>query len=124
MDPILNDLVIDLLVAVALVLVAVLGWNSRQLIAVAKQKLEASLGKEKLDILVSTVEVVVRGLEQSPISRLGEEKFEIAKLKALEYVRELGLNMSNEDLDLIIERAVQVMNAELKGAKSEDDLSG
>lgn len=68
--------------------------------------------KIKKDIVDSTVKYI----EQVFKNIHGEEKLELAKEKALEWLNEKGIAVSETELEILIEASVNGFNKGLKGA--------
>lgn len=66
--------------------------------------------KTKKEIVKSTVEYV----EQVSTTLKSEEKFAQAKAKAVEWLNSKGISISDTEIEILIESAVNALNKELK----------
>ena len=106
-----SNLLFNILMAL---IVAVAGIVARELLPYIKQKreeAEAKLRNTKWAWAVDIINAVVRAVEQTVSEEIhGEEKKQIA----IEYIEQLlkqnGIELSAEQIDALIEAAVQTMN--------------
>lgn len=106
----LNELIFN--VCLALV-VAICGVIARELIPFLREKhnevikrIEATKWAWAADI----VNEVVRAVEQTVIEKHGDEKKAIAHRLILKAMKEAGIYLSDEQIDTLIESAVQTLN--------------
>lgn len=105
----------ELLVALVLALVGVMTYLLKGLASVAIAYLNNKIGADKVQFAGSLVEVMVRAVQQSPeFSELdGAAKKEQVLARAQTLLAKYGINMSHDELDKLVEAAVQVMKSEL-----------
>jgi len=60
------------------------------------------------------VRIVVNAVDQMYKNLKGEEKLDLAKLEVLKMAKSKGLNISEKELDLLIESTVKEMNKSIK----------
>jgi hypothetical protein len=91
-----------------------LGYITVFLSGLAKKFLVAKLGQQLFDNLYTTAEIIVRALEQQGIIQhlSGEDKKKIAMVLLRQAADALKLQITDEQLDLLIEHFVQVLNTE------------
>lgn len=108
----LNDLVFNVLMAV---IVAVCGVICRELLPLIKEKKNEAIKKieqTKWAWAVGIIAEVVRAVEQTVIHEHGEEKKAIAKQLIYKAMKEAGIYLKDEQVDMLIEAAVHAMNGE------------
>ena len=112
-----QELVVRLIEIVVLALVGVLALGARGLVTVGIKYLEGKVGVDNFATAQSFVMTIVRAVEQSPEFRdlLGSEKKEQVILRVSQWLQDSGIAISEEQLDKLIESAVQIMQAEYGG---------
>lgn len=106
----LNDLVFNVLMAV---IVAVCGVICRELLPLIKEKKNEAIKKieqTKWSWAVEIIDAVVRSVEQTVIHEHGDEKKAIAHQLILKAMKEAGIYLSDQQIDMLIEAAVNAMN--------------
>lgn len=99
----MNDVLFTVIQCVVLVLSVIM---SRYLIPLAKTKLMQNQHEEICNIVIEGV----RGVEQVIGGGKGKEKKEKVIEYVLSYVHNRGINITSEQIDLLIESAVFAMN--------------
>lgn len=109
-----QELLVRIIEIVVLALVGILAVGAKGLVSVGVKYLESKIGSDQFESAKSIISTVVRAIEQSPQYEdlLGSEKKEQVILRASQWLRDSGLNVSDELLDQLIEEAVQVMKSE------------
>jgi LL-H family phage holin len=108
----INDLVFN--VCMALV-VAIFGIIARELIPFLKEKYSETLKRieaTKWAWAVDIIDSVVRAVEQTVIEEHGEEKKTIARQMIHRAMKEANIYLSDTQIDMLIEAAVNAMNGE------------
>lgn len=106
----LNDLIFNVLMAV---IVAICGVICRELLPYLKEKKTEVIKKieqTKWSWTVEIIDSVVRAVEQTVINEHGEEKKAIAHQMILKAMKEAGIYLSDQQIDMLIEAAVNAMN--------------
>ena len=106
----LNDLVFNVLMAL---IVAACGVICRELLPLIKEKKNEAIKKieqTKWSWAVEIIVAVVRSVEQTVIHEHGEEKKAIAHQLILKAMKEAGIYLSDQQIDMLIEAAVNAMN--------------
>lgn len=114
----MNTLYEILIKLMLLIVILVVVWGLKELISFIKEKTKGT----KYEKLVSFVEKAVLWAEQIITgTKLGEEK----KYKVLglitTYISKQGVDISNDELDALIEAAVKTMNSNKTNNKLSDD---
>lgn len=111
----LEELVQQLLVALVMVVVAAAGVFLRQLSVVVIAYLKQKMGVQNYETAQKVANTVVRALAQSPVYEQlgGPEKKELAMSWIQEQLGKMGVQMSHDEIDGMIEEAVQVMKSQL-----------
>lgn len=117
-----NDLIFNILLAL---IVAICGIICRELLPYIKEKKNEAmkaLEATKWAWAVDIINEVVRAVEQTVIEQHGDEKKAIAKQLIFKAFKEAGLYLSDEQIDTLIEAAVNAMNggAVSDGATTEE----
>lgn len=112
----LEELLPQLLQALILVVVSVLGVALRQVAMIAIEYFRQRIGADRTEVVMGFVRTAVRAIEQSPEFRDldGAGKMEQVLIRTSAFLGERGISASPEFLRLVAEEAVQVMKAELK----------
>ena len=106
----LNDLVFNVLMAL---IVAACGVICRELLPLIKEKKNEAIKKieqTKWSWAVEIIDAVVRAVEQTVIHEHGDEKKAIAHQLILKAMKEAGIYLSDQQIDMLIEAAVNAMN--------------
>lgn len=122
-----NELIFNVLMAL---IVAIIGAIARYLIPYLRTKKEdamAALRQKNLDWLADIVDAVVHAVEQTVTSGIhGEEKKQIAHDYIKDLLKQADIQVSDEQISLLIEAAVKAMNDESKlvieGVPDEEDV--
>lgn len=103
----------QILLALALAVVSILGYGLRQLVQIGIEYLRAKLGESGFLQLRAVADTAVKMLEQSPAFQNfdGAKKKELATLWLLDYAEKNHLPVDRELIDKVIEAAVHEMNA-------------
>lgn len=107
--------VLQQLANIGIVLLGVaLGYVALFLSGLAKKLLVAKLGQQLFDNLRATAEIVVRALEQQGIIQHlgGEDKKKIAMVMLRQAADALKIDITDDQLSLLIEHFVQILNTE------------
>ena len=105
----LNDLIYNVLMAL---IVAVAGVIARYLIPYLRTK-RAEFRRTKWGWAADIVDAVVRAVEQTVSDGIhGEAKKQIAVDYIRKLLRQTGVDLTDEQLDALVEAAVQTLNAE------------
>lgn len=105
-----NELIFNVLMAL---IVAVCGVICKELLPLIRSKKDEAfkrIEQTKWAWAVEIVEAVVRAVEQTVLDEHGEDKKLIAKRLIHKAMKEAGIFLSNEQIDLLIEAAVNTMN--------------
>lgn len=107
----MNNLIVNVLIALIVALIGVITKTLLPYLKAKKEEAVAKLRQTKWAFFADIVDAVVRAVEQTVSDELhGEDK----KNLAIKYVQTLlsqcGLEISAEQLDALIEAAVQAMN--------------
>ena len=74
--------------------------------------------KTKKEVVKATVEYVEQICSVSGVKKTSQEKFNQAKEKSIEWLNEKGINISETELEILIESAVNAFNKGI-GVKNE-----
>lgn len=88
-----------------------------------KNWLDAKIGKEKVAQALTMAEIIASGVEQMA-SQMGwnsEQKFQEALDRLRDWARRQGINYSDADWEIIIERTVLALSAVWKTLKDKKD---
>lgn len=102
----LQSQIIPILGTLFVALISFIGISIRN---VYKKYVNTQLKKEIVDTTVNYIEQISKTILMG-----SEEKFSQAKDKALTWLEEKGISISEEELELLIESAVNQLNQELK----------
>lgn len=118
-----QELLVRIVEIVVLAIVGILALGARGLVTVGIKYLENKVGVENFSTAQSMVMTVVRAVEQSPefSELLGSAKKEQVILRASQWLQEAGIVVSEEQLDKLIESAVQIMQSEYAGVLIEEE---
>ncbi|WP_373751280.1 phage holin, LLH family [Jeotgalibaca porci] len=106
----------DILVESAMaILVALVGWITREAVAYFKKKGLTEILSQKQYL----VDIGVRSIEQIYINEDGPKKLEKAKITALELLSKNGIEITQAELDNFIESSVNAMNEAKKSVEPE-----
>lgn len=106
----LNDLVFNICLALV---VGICGVIAHELIPYLHEKTYEAMKALEATKWAWTVDIigeVVRAVEQTVIEQHGEEKKAIAHQMIWKAMKEAGLSLRDEQIDMLIEAAVQAMN--------------
>lgn len=107
-----NDLVFNICMALV---VAIFGIIARELIPFLKEKYSETLKRieaTKWAWAVDIIDSVVRAVEQTVIEEHGEEKKAIARQMIHRAMKEANIYLTDTQIDMLIEAAVNAMNGE------------
>jgi hypothetical protein len=115
MDQFLQPLVTNLFDALIVALAGVLVFALKQGIGLGMEYLKMKLGLDQLNLLKQQAAAIVRWLEQSPIFKDfdGPAKKERAIIEFVQWANAHGLPVTHDEIEKLIEEAVQMMNAEI-----------
>lgn len=116
MAPIVNTIIIALVGTIS----TAVGIQIRKLV---KRMERHEIVSEIADSLKNNKEIVKASVEYVEIvgkHLANEKKFELAKVKALDFANKYGISISNEELDILIEQAVYNLKEGYKKEKEED----
>ncbi len=108
----LSDILVESAMAI---LVALVGWITREAIAYFKKKGLTEILSQKQYL----VDIAVRSIEQIYINEDGPKKLEKAKITALELLSKNGIEITQAELDNFIESSVNAMNEAKKSVEPE-----
>lgn len=111
MDSIMELIKSNLLQLLAAVITAVVSYLGVQIKNAYTKYADT---KTKKEIVKSTVEYVEQISKSLDIKPKAEEKFEKAKLKAIEWLNTKGISISETEIKILIESAVNAIN-QVKG---------
>lgn len=112
MDTILNAIQSNLLEIINVILVGIVTFIGTKIKKIYEEYIN---DKTKKEIVKATVEYVEQ--VSSTLEKTSEEKFNQAKTKAIEWLNEKGINISDTELEILIESAVNAFNSSVKGDK-------
>lgn len=110
LGPELTPLITNLLLTLVGVLFTYLGIQAKKLMARVERSKEVQQIKESLENNKEIVKATVDYVEQIGAHLEPEKKFNLAKEKALEFANEKGLNITETELDVLIEQMVLNFN--------------
>lgn len=105
-----NELIFNVLMAL---IVGICGVICRELIPLIKEKKAEVIKQIEATKWAWTVEIinaVVRAVEQTVIHEHGDEKKAIAHQLIVKAMKEAGIYLSDQQIDMLIEAAVNAMN--------------
>jgi hypothetical protein len=107
-----SEIVSQLILAVALAIVSLLGFAIRELVKIGIAYLKSKLGQSEYDRMLSFATTVVKSIEQTPIYKdlTGEKKKELARVAVVQFAKQHGLPIDEALFDKFIEAAVKEMN--------------
>lgn len=106
----MQQLIFDLIYSLFL---GVLVWGIRLVVKVAIPYIKTRLASEQYSWAAEIIEHAVRAFEQTVSgSGLGEEKFQLVISYAKRELAKRGIDLSEEQITMLIEAAVQAMNSE------------
>lgn len=110
-----SDLMAQFIQAAILAAVLVATVTLRQVASRAMDYLQQKMGREKFDEMVAFADMAVRNLEQSGLFKGldGTQKKQNAIMHIKRRLDEIGLDMSEQDIDALIEASVHVVKTEL-----------
>lgn len=106
----INDLIFNVLLALV---VSLIGVITRELLPFLRNMKDETIKKIEQTKWAWTVDIineVVRAVEQTVIHEHGEEKKAIAHRLILKAMKEAGIYLSDDQIDMLIEAAVNAMN--------------
>jgi len=98
----MNELLNQIMPYIMIILTAIAGYLATRV----KVYIDSKIDKDKQDRLLKFIQVTVAYVEQIGIDLPSEDKFELAKAKALVWINEKGLNISEDELEVLIEAFV------------------
>lgn len=88
-------------------------WGAKQLVVIIIPYLKTRLESEQYSWAAEIIEHAVRAFEQTVSgSGLGEEKFQLVISYAKRELEKRGIKLTEEQITMLIEAAVQTMNCE------------
>ena len=111
MEMVSSELVRNLIEALALVIISLLGYGAKRLVAVGEAYLDTKIGVSKVEQIKGYAAMVVRALEQSPAYREwdGAKKKEIGLVAISNYALKNHIPADPQFCDHVLEEAVQIM---------------
>ena len=103
----MNDLLNEIMPYVMIILTAIAGYLATRI----KAYIDSKIDKDKQNQLLKFIKVTVDYVEQIGIKLKPEEKFELAKAKALIWINGKGLTVSEDELEILIEAFVHNLKA-------------
>jgi hypothetical protein len=114
METILTGIQNNILEIINLILVGVFTYLGTRIKKLYEKYVD---DKTKKEIVKSTVEYVEQVCSTLEVKKTSQEKFEQAKEKAIEWLNEKGISISDTEIEILIESAVNSFNKGLKGEK-------
>ena len=108
----LSDILVESAMAI---LVALVGWITREAVSYFKKKGLTEILSQKQYL----VDIAVRAIEQIYINEDGPKKLQKAKITALELLSKNGIEITQAELDNFIESSVNAMNEAKKSVEPE-----
>lgn len=88
-------------------------WGAKQIVVIVIPYLKTKLASEQYSWASEIIEHAVRAFEQTVSgSGLGEEKFQLVISYAKRELEKRGIKLTEEQITMLIEAAVQTMNSE------------
>ena len=112
MNTILNAIQSNLLEIINVILVGVVTFIGTKIKTIYEEHINDKTKKEIVKATVEYVEQINKTLE---IKKTSEEKFNQAKEKAIEWLSEKGINISDTEIEILIESCVNAFNSSIKG---------
>ena len=110
----MENLIFNVLVAVVVALIGIITRSLLPFLKAKKEEATAKLRQTRWSWAADIVDAVVRAVEQTVSEGIhGKEKKEEAKAIIRRMLVQNGLNLSVEQVDTLIEAAVQAMNADI-----------
>ena len=112
MEEVMQVIQSNLLEILNTILVAVAAYVGVQIKAAYQKYVNDKTKKEIVGATVKYVEQICKSLD---VKKTSQEKFEDAKNKSLEWLNEKGIKISDTELEILIESAVNSFNESIKG---------
>ncbi len=106
-----NELIFNILMAL---IVAIFGIIAKELLPYLKEKKAEAMRQlehTKWAWAVEIVDAVVRAIEQTVLDIHGEDKKTLAKHQIYRILKQANISLTEEQIDALIEAAVQEMNS-------------
>lgn len=121
----MQNLVFNVLAAVVVALIGVITKSLLPYIRQKKEEVMARIRRTRWAWAAEIVDAVVRAVEQTLSEELhGKEKKEAAAAMIRRVLMQNGLNLSADQIDMLIEAAVQAMNAEVIEVETGEGTEG
>ena len=111
MEYLSSELIQRLIEVIVLVIISIIGFGLKKLLAYAETYLDTKIGKGRADLLKDFAGTIVRALEQSPAYKDwdGAQKKERALVAIADYADDHDIPVDGLFLDHVIEEAVKMM---------------
>lgn len=103
----MEELMNQIMPFIIIILTAIAGYVATKI----KAFIDSKIDKDKQDRLLKFIKVTVDYVEQIGIKLKPEEKFNLAKAKALIWINEKGITVSEDELEILIEAFVHNLTA-------------
>lgn len=107
-----NELIFNVLLAFIVTICGIICKELLPFLREKKQEAIKALEATKWAWTANLINEVVRAVEQTVIHEHGEEKKAIAKQLIYKAMKEAGIYLKDEQIDMLIEAAVHAMNGE------------
>ena len=110
MDP---EIISHVVSIIAIAIATAVGFLLKGLAATAVEFLKAKLGETKFNMMRDTIDILVRGIEQSPFAADfdGARKKEMVLAQISQWLAENRVPMDRDLIDQCVEAAVQAMKS-------------
>lgn len=110
MDP---EIISQVVSIIAIAIATAVGFLLKGLAATAVEFLKAKLGETKFNMMRDTIDILVRGIEQSPFAADfdGARKKEMVLAQISQWLAENRVPMDRDLIDQCVEAAVQAMKS-------------
>jgi len=108
MENLLNEITPLLIDLMKIILTAIAGYIALK----AKMFFDSRVDKDKQEMIIKYVKFAVEYAEQIGIDLASEEKLSLAKQKVLSWAYEKGINITGEELEVLIEAFVHGLKKE------------
>lgn len=103
----IRELLVQLLSVLVQLVIVFLGGYALRYLEIAKARMESKIGKEYYDFIYTSAKILVQSVEQKFPNLIGKQKYDLVFKKLNE---RFGNFLTEEEIDEIIESAVQEMN--------------
>lgn len=98
----MNELLNQIMPYIMIILTAIAGYLATRI----KAFVDARVDKDNQERLMGFISLTVDYVEQIGIDLKAEEKFQLAKSKIIIWIRQKGLSVSDEEIEVLIEAFV------------------